>query len=214
MKHWFKKKKPSGWSWLETLKPPARSSLIKDLEFVALDLEMTGLNSNTDRILSIAAVKVIGSEVSLSDMIYIEVNQPYTHPDAAAIHELLPHHGIPEHEALEKLAWYCEARPIVGHFTQLDRAFLKAAFKRVGAKFRNDFCDTAALLPRVDNHFHPDEHPAKSDWKLENICKRYNLPNDDMHHATGDAVATALLFIHIKRALEKRGVKRLKDIVL
>ncbi|MCH8547042.1 MAG: 3'-5' exonuclease [Cryomorphaceae bacterium] len=214
MKHWFKKKQSSNWSWFEALIYPPKNSLIQELEFVALDLEMSGLNSKKDRILSIAAVKVIDSEVVLSDMVYIEIDQAYTHPDAAAIHELLPHHGIPEQDALETLAKYCETRPIVGHFTNLDRAFLKAAFHRVGVTFRNDFCDTAALLPRVDHHFHPNEHPSKNDWKLENICQRYNLPNDDMHHATGDALATALLFIRIKRALEKRGVKRLKEIVI
>jgi DNA polymerase-3 subunit epsilon len=209
---WLNFRKKSPWPWYQKLRAPSRKTPLGEVEFVALDMEMSGLDGRRDRILSIAAVKCKGSNIALSEMFYVELAQPTIRPESAAIHELLPNTGIAESEALEALARFVELRPLVGHFVRLDRAFLTEGFKRLGVRLRNRFIDTSALLPRFDDHFHPNAHPSKSDWKLENLCKRYRLPSDDMHHATGDAYATALLFIHIRRGLEKRGVRKLGEL--
>jgi DNA polymerase III subunit epsilon len=206
---WLPFLKKSPWPWYSKLKPPAKNTPMKEIEYVALDMEMSGLDGRLDRILSVAAVKFQGANIALSEIFYREIAQPNTRPEAAAIHELLPNSGIDEAHALEELARFIEMRPIVGHFVRLDKEFLTEGYKRLGVKWKNSFIDTSELLPRIDDHFHQSEHPAKTDWKLENLCKRYGLPADDMHHATGDAYATALLFIHIRRELEKRGVKKL-----
>jgi len=212
MINWWPFRKKHPWPWYAKLKAPIGKLLLEEVEFVVLDMEMSGLDARLDRILSIAAVKVKGDHIALSEMFYEEVSQPETRPEAAAVHELLPFTGKKESEVLEALARFCGAQPVIGHFVRLDREFLHEGYKRLGVRWKNAFYDTSALLPRADDYYREEAFPPKDAWKLENICKRYKLPNDEMHHASGDALATALLFVHLRKTLQKRGLQQLRDL--
>jgi DNA polymerase-3 subunit epsilon len=209
------------WAWYEDLSSaiPNGQTLIQEAPFVVLDLETTGLNPAKDRILSLAAIQVVGSEIRIDRMMDVQIPQAYFDARSIPIHEIMPGggqitSGLAEHEVLEAFLRMAAGSVWVGHFCEIDRGFLEALSMRIGGfGLLNPFVDTAKLLPRATDYYRDEVAMKPGAWKLEAVCRHFDLPLDDVHTAAGDTLATALLFVKLSRLLEKRGVRKLKDII-
>ncbi len=63
-----------------------KSTLITELEFVVLDTETTGMDTKTDEILSVGAVKIKDDKISLSDSYHRMLQQEKYSRETATIH--------------------------------------------------------------------------------------------------------------------------------
>jgi len=177
---------------------PRRRTPIEDVEFVALDLETTGLSANAHEIVSIG-----WGVVRDMKMIYGESGHCLVRPEkdvteqSAVIHTLtddLLASAPPLRDALKDLFPLLAGRVLIAHHVNIERGFLDRACKTYfGMPFEMPMVDTLILekrtLLRRDN---PIEQGA---LRLDAVRSRYNLPRYKSHNAMVDALAAGELFL-------------------
>ena len=211
---------PNEWLWINELwnKIPDKKTNLTEVPFFIIDLELTGLDPDQDRIVSLTAIPVQGSQIYTDRILSLYIDQEFYRPETIAIHEILPGENrqspISESEAIEEFLKMTGSGAWVFHGAEHDFRFLKAAAIRAGLPFlKNPVVDTLKLLPRAfDDYRHPDQLPQGS-MKLEQICNKLNIPHHDNHTADGDALATAILFTELLSKLQKRGNKTFRDLM-
>lgn len=225
LKNLFGKKEPAMvpayWQhYLQTIDiqvPP--HTPIAETTFVVFDTETTGLNSKTDKVLSIGAVKVQGLQVLVQDTFETLVRQDVQAGNKSAeVHGILPGQvqtGLPEQEALKAFLKFAGSAILVGHHVRFDVEMLNQMARRqsINDKLRNYTLDTAQLAIRLERrHSSPDTF-SSSDYSLDALVQKYNLPTEDRHTATGDAFTTAILLLKLLALAKKRGITTIGELV-
>ena len=211
---------PDEWLWIEDHwnKIPDKKTSLAEVPFYIIDLELTGLDPEQDRIVSLTSIPVQNHQIYTDRLLSIYIEQEFYRQETIAIHEILPGENIKspisEAEAFQRFLKFTGVGVWVFHGADLDFNFLKAAANRHGLSgLKNPVIDTLKLLPRaIDFYRNPDQLPQGS-MKLDQICQHLNIPHHDHHTAEGDALATAILFTELLSKLRKRGNKTLKDLM-
>jgi DNA polymerase-3 subunit epsilon len=196
---------------------PSKSTPLEEVKFVVFDTETSGLNHKKDHIIQIGAVAVKNFELDLQDSLEIIIKQE----EVGTENELAVHgirktrvdSGIEEELALEQFFTYVGNSILVGHHIAFDIAIVNFALKKYyGLKLLNKSIDTANLTQRLEKPvgYHI---PNPGEFSLDEICKRYNIPQHDRHTAAGDAFITAQLFMKVLARLQKKGNNKLGDIL-
>lgn len=166
-------------------------------KYLAVDLEMTGMDAQSDHVLSIGFVPVENLRVVLSGASHQLVSSDLGVGQSAIIH------GIHDRdiddagglrEAMDSLLGALQGRVMVLHCASLDMAFLQqACLNLYGVPLLVPVVDTMALedqrLQRNSNGQHGQS------LRLSESRRRYNLPDYSAHNALVDAVSTAELFL-------------------
>ena len=183
---------------------------LRDLNFIVLDSETSGLDLKKDHLLSIAALKIRNFEIDIAsryEAFFLHDN--YIPDDSVKVHGILSNHlksGTSEKEILLKFLEFIQNGIIVGHHIGFDLAMINKSLKsQFGIQLRNKSLDTAVLAKRIENTF---DRGGKPD-SLDTLCERYNISLGKRHTASGDTFITALLFLKLLGRLERRGVKSL-----
>ncbi|MCA2219308.1 3'-5' exonuclease [Jidongwangia harbinensis] len=175
----------------------------REAEFCVLDLETTGLDLRRDQIVSYGAAIIAQARIHCRLSAYGEVR-----PGRASSVGALKVHGLhsadlagapPLDEALDHLIDLLSNRVLVAHSAWIERAFLDRALRSRGRRLGPGVLDTAALLRACgltggDGRYAPD---------LEAIAGRLGLPVHTPHHALGDAITTAEVFLVLATRLEQ-----------
>ena len=154
--------------------------VIFDTEHIFLDLETTGLSPERDRIIDVAAVRVVGDEVLDRFEQLVDPGRPLS----LAIRELTglddgQLRGKPRIDAvLPGLLAFIGRAPIVGHVIDFDRAFIEAA---AGRPVENRFLDTCELACIA--------RPNLREHRLEALHRTYGLTEPPSHRAMDDTLA-------------------------
>lgn len=168
------------------------------LEYLAIDLETTGLDSRRDLILSLGYVVVRGICIDLSTARHRVVRIDRSIPEASAIiHRITDDQsagGCELSDALAELLPALAGRIMIAHHATIEQEFLSRACKRYwGHGLPLRIIDTQALALRT---FERRQIPFMvSDLRLHALGSRYNLPRYGAHHALTDALAAAELFL-------------------
>jgi DNA polymerase-3 subunit epsilon len=195
--------------------PPAETPW-RQAAFSVVDLEMTGLDPASDEIISFATVTVSGGTVRLDDARY-ELVRPRRMPDwdTIRIHGLreVDLEGAPPlDKLLNDLLEALTGRPIVAHVAEVERSFLDSALSTLGTELRNPIIDTASMGMELRRLQHvapprrggdPSTGLAVSSPGLSGLARSLGLPVHRPHHADGDALTTAQVFIALATHLEK-----------
>jgi DNA polymerase III subunit epsilon len=174
--------------------------------FVVIDLETTGLDPRRDHIVSYGAVPVREGRVKTAESVYGLVCVPGGDVPGSStrFHNLRTQDldGAPSlADCVATLDELIGGHPVVAHCAWIERSFLRRAFRRSYLPFSSAIVDTAALARHVlDIDVEPDEVVA-----LEYAATALGLPVHSPHHALGDAVTTASLFIALAARLEEHG---------
>jgi DNA polymerase-3 subunit epsilon len=197
---------------------PAARTPWREVTYSVIDFETTGLDPSSDEIISFAAVTVADGRVRLQDAVY-ELVRPTRMPDAETIRV----HGLREAdlagapaltERLDVLLEALTGRVLVAHVAAIETGFLSAALEARGLRLRNPVVDTAALaveLSRLQRRPAPtddDEMSAGvgiSSPGLGDLARSLGLPVHRPHHADGDALTTAQVFLALATHLEGFG---------
>jgi DNA polymerase-3 subunit epsilon len=178
--------------------PPRPSQDFRELEYVAVDLETTGLDARRDQILSIGWVQLTGSRINLATARHRLVRVEGDIPAATAvIHQItddLAATGKDLGATLPEFLHDLCGRVMIAHHARIEQTFLAAACKRLwGQGLLVRTVDTQAIARRT---FERRQIAFKgSDLRLHALGERYNLPRYGAHNALSDALAAAELFL-------------------
>lgn len=213
-----KKKIPEAFCWYaESIEKDLLKKPLKEIRFVALDTETTGLNPKNDHILSIGAISIKNYQLKIEDSFEVILEQDNQNNEAITIHEITPgisKAGASKKESLQAFLKYLDNAVIIGHNVDFDYKILsKAYYRNFEFSLLNKSYDTVKMVKRVDTHFSESSLHKPQELSLENLCKRYHVEINDRHTAMGDAMATALLFTKLLKRLEHRKVRTLKELL-
>ena len=183
--------------------------------WAVVDLETTGLDPATDEIIAIGVVPVDGGRARPGAALY-RVVRPVRPPTAQSIriHGIRPadlESAPPLGAILDELLAALTGRLLVAHAAFVERGFLEPALAAHGVPLRGDIADTRALgrawLSEVD---HGTVAPLLG---LTELATRLGLPAHRPHHALGDALTTAQVFLALATHLEHRGRLAVKTVL-
>jgi DNA polymerase III subunit epsilon len=193
--------------------PPDPSTPWRQAGFVAVDLELTGLDPARDEIISFAAIAIAGGRVRLSDAV-TRIVRPERMPGP----ETIRIHGLREQDlaqappldaVLDDLLGALSGRVLVAHVAPIEEGFLRAALAARGLELRNPVVDTDALgaeLRRLRRQPPPRGGEAEGDAVstpgLSRLARSLGLPVHRPHHADGDALTTAQVFVALATHLD------------
>lgn len=184
-------------SFLEEPLPALRTD-VHELEFVVLDLEMTGLDPHRDEVASLGYVMIQKGRIRLAQARHRLVQTEGSVGQSATLHGLVDAHlaeGAPLRTVLEELLDDLAGRVLVVHHAPLDLGFLNAACRRLwDAPLVTRVVDTLALAHQR-HHRGTHSEPREGELRLHALRARYGLPRYRAHNALSDALATAELFL-------------------
>ena len=176
---------------------PRLTSDYRSLEYLAVDLEMTGLNAETDQIVSIGFVPILQGKVSLELACHLLIKPSAEVGQSAVIHGIRDK-DLEQADSLEQaMVLLLEAlagRVLLLHCAPLDLGFLNRACKRLyQVSLSAPVVDTMAI-ERARLQLTGTDADQQS-LRLSDCRRRYGLPDYEAHNALVDALATAELFL-------------------
>lgn len=194
---------------------PARS-----LRYVVFDLETTGLDFNRDRVVSAAAYRVVDGRIALGDVFSSLVSPGRDIPSAAVkIHGIIPSmvDDAPSFaEVFEQFIDYLGTDILVGYHVGFDLHFLNIYMRKAhGFPVQNLVLDAQYMCRKVcfPQHLRAYAGRLKGSQDLDTVARHFGIEIPERHTATGDALATAMIFQRILSELEKNGPIRLKNLL-
>ncbi len=196
---------------------PESSTPWRRASYAVVDLELTGLDPSTDEIVSFAVVHVAGGRIVLRDSCHRLVRPTrMPGPETIRIHGLRRadlEAAPPLDRALDELLAALAGRVLVAHVASIEESFLRAAFETRGLALRNPIVDTAALAGELERRRRgplarlrgrlspgPPRRPG-----LSELARSLGLPVHRPHHADGDALTTAQVFLALATHLDRTG---------
>jgi DNA polymerase-3 subunit epsilon len=211
--------------WLESqqdLKKNFASKLpIDQVDFVAFDTELTGLDFKRDAIISIGAVKLRGTTILPAKTFYRLVKpecelksksvvvHELTHSDLECAEDIL--------DVVGDFVKFADNAVLIGHFVHIDLNFVNKVLKQnFGVSLKNSAVDTSTLhdwLSENDSRFarHYKGMTLQSD--LFSMARKYGVEGGKAHNAFSDAYITAQLFQRFVSFLPECGIRTIKELL-
>ncbi|MEG3619583.1 exonuclease domain-containing protein [Magnetovibrio sp. PR-2] len=177
---------------------PKRATPLEHLEFIAVDLETTGLSPNQHEIVSIGWCVIRGMTILYGDRGHVLCKpEKEVSEESAVIHTLTDDmlaDAPPLCESLEAFLPHAAGRVLIAHHCKIETGFLdKACKKCFGLPFEMPTIDTMGLEIRTLMRRNEAVEPGM--LRLDALRSRYNLPRYKSHNAMIDAIAAGELFL-------------------
>ncbi|ADU27151.1 PolC-type DNA polymerase III [Ethanoligenens harbinense] len=176
-------------------------------EFVAFDLETTGLNRENDRITEIGAVRIRNGEIGERFDLFVNPHKPIPPriTELTGITDDMVKDAAEEDEALRQFFAFCGDAVLVAHNAEFDTGFCRAAAARCGMEFPYTYMDSIPLCRTV--------LPGLKNYKLDTVAGGLHLPPFNHHRASDDAFVLGQILVQVLDMLrEQKGVGNVKDI--
>ncbi len=150
-------------------------------QYVIIDLETTGLNYETDRIIEIGMLKIEENRIidQYQSFIYQYINIP---PEIVAMtgitSKMISENSISELEALKKLKTFIGNCTVVGYNIDFDINFINHMCERLS--FDTFIFRCKDMLKSIRRKLHLDN------YKLETVAKACNIEISNLHRALAD----------------------------
>ena len=179
-----------------------------DDEFIAFDIETTGLSPNKDRITEIGAVRIKNGEIAESFDTFVNpgVPIPAKITELTGITNAMVTDAPGEEEAVRAFYSFCgDSAVLIAHNAEFDTSFIRMAARRHDMDFSYAYIDTVpmcrSMLKDIKNA------------KLDTVAKYLKLDPFNHHRASDDAAVLAKIFqVLIARLKEDTGAKTVLDI--
>ena len=184
--------------------------------WLVLDVESSGLDAASDRLLALAAVSLRFDAqracIELADSFEVVLRQPQdaSPPDRANI---LVHgigvaaqgRGLDPAQALQRFEAFAGDAPLLGFHVAFDRQLIdRATQARLGRRLRNPWLDIADLAAVL--------RPGVAARTLDDWLAASGIPCAGRHQAMADALATAELLLQLLPAARADGVSGFRDL--
>jgi len=196
-------------NWKRLLNRP-----LAEARCVVFDTETSGLDVESDEVLSLSGVGVEAERIRIRDHLdLVFLRDDVGGEPSARIHGILPRDllgGRDERSACLAFLNFVRDAVLVGHHVDFDVAVMnRLTLALFGLELRNPRIDTARLFHRVEGA--AGEAPTTLP-SLDAMSRRLGLSAASRHSASGDAWTTALSFIVLLRRAKKRGLLRVRDV--
>lgn len=183
---------------------------LEELPVIVFDLETTGFYPEKgDRIISIGAVKVIGSRIQENEEFYSLINPEVTVPT-----DVLRLTSITEEElrtapqtsqVLMEFLSFIGSSVLVAHHAKHEQAFMKKfTSSHLRLNFEHRVIDTSFLIRLFQ--------PVVNSLPLEQICLECGIEVNNRHHALADANMAAKLWAFYIRKAQEQGYQNLREV--
>lgn len=162
-------------------------------DYIAIDLETTGIRLSKDKIIEVGLLKVKDSHI-------IDTFSCVINPDMQVDDKILELTKISKnelenakriHEAINHIVDFCEEYVLLGHNTIFDYSFVKKEANRAGLEFEKRGIDTYKLCKKV--------LPDNVRKNLTDACGYFGIERKNSHRAFSDAYYTHVLFQEIMK---------------
>ena len=160
-------------------------------DYIAIDLETTGIRLSKDKIIEVGLLKVKDSHI-------IDTFSCVINPDMQVDDKILELTKISKnelenakriHEVINHIVDFCEEYVLLGHNTIFDYSFVKKEANRAGLEFEKRGIDTYKLCKKV--------LPDNVRKNLTDACNYFGIEIKNSHRAFSDAYYTHVLFQEI-----------------
>lgn len=172
---------------------------VRDVAFLSVDLETTGLDSQRDHVLAMGWVPVVRGEVVLRGAREVLVRPPagVVVGESANVHGLTDDRlaDAPElTDVLPEVLAALQGRVLLAHHVRLELGFLAQAVRAAyGARLPVTAVDTMSVQHRLVAGPHGEVAPGA--LRLDAARRHLGLPRYAAHRASVDAIATAELLL-------------------
>lgn len=179
-------------------------------EWVALDCETTGLDPRQDKIVSIAALRIVGNRLLTSERLELLVRPGRGMTgDNVRVHRLRESDvakGLAPEQAMRRLLEFIGSRPLVGYFLEFDVAMLnREIWPMLGVRLPQRKIEVSAMYYDFKNRQLPAaQRGGDIDLRFATLMKDLDLPLRDAHDALNDAVMAGLAFMKLRGLLAAR----------
>jgi len=180
--------------------------LLRDLDFVVVDVEATGAKTPPNRLIELGAYRIRGGRI-------VDKFLQLVNPEIPIPRFVMTLTGI-SNDMVKQAPFFADVAPqwldfvsdsvLVAHNAPFDTSFLNHEISRVypGHRMVNPHLCTVRLsrrvLPDIANH------------RLDTVANHFSIPIVSRHRAGSDALATAEIFLFLLNRLEEEhGVKDL-----
>ena len=178
-------------------------------EYVAFDLETTGLSSANDRIIEIGAVVMKNGKELDRFQTFVDPQRPLEKKIVeltGITDEMLK--GAPKiEEVLPEFLKFIGNRVLVAHNSDFDTGFIRAECARQGLPYTYTAADTLILSQNM--------LPQLNKFKLDIVSNALSLPDFNHHRAADDAVTCGLimhrLMVRMEEELDIHTLQEIND---
>ena len=180
---------------------------IDDEEFVVFDIETTGLNSHTNEIIEIGAVKIKSGRIvdRYSQLINPGRPIPYHITEITSITDEQVANEPKIDKVIGKFVDFVGDAVLVAHNAPFDMGFIKRDIKKyLNIDYQCSVIDTLQMAR--------DLFPDLKKYGLGDLNKTLGLALEKHHRAVDDSQATANMFIIFLEKYKEKGLEYMKDI--
>lgn len=178
-------------------------------EYIAFDIETTGLNRTNDRIIEIGAVLYQNGQISnkYGTLIHSVNHIPQSASRVNHItDEMLLNAPSEEQAYLEIIDFMKNAIsgdvPLVAHNASFDISFLKNTLERLGYNGNLKYIDTLALSKKKLD---------LCNYKQQTVADFFGIDNKNAHRALDDAETCGMIFAKLLKANDKQSLMKKYD---
>ncbi len=158
------------------------------MNFLAIDIETTGLSPIKDRIIEVAAIRYVNGQPRdrFEGLINPGCPLPERITELTGITDDMLANARTEREVIEEFISFAGEDVLLGHNISFDYSFIKTAAEKLKISFERQGIDTL-YLSRI----------LKADLEkksLEAMCEHYQIIRECSHRALEDAIAAAALY--------------------
>lgn len=183
---------------------PDSGDLAKEVDFIVLDIETTGFNSETDLILSMGWVNISNNMIDLGSAKHLYLNNDsQINAETAVINHITPQmleEGVPIHDAMMTFFEQAKGKVIVAHACLMEENFINQYLQKsyglapLPLLWLDTLCLEKNMEKAISNH-------QEVNLTLAATRERYGLPEYNSHNALADAVSTAELLLAQQKRL-------------
>ena len=190
----------------DTLAVHGDKNISFDEEYVAFDLETTGLYARRDKIIEIGAVRMRGGEEIDRFQCFVDpgVRLEKRTTDLTGITDDMLRGAPKIEQALPQFLEFVGDRVLVAHNAAFDTAFIQHACKDLGIAYNLTSVDTLT----VSQNLLPDLHR----FSLDMVAKHFDLADFNHHRAGDDALICGLIMSKLIGKLREIGVEDVQSI--
>ena len=168
-----------------------------DQEYVAFDLETTGLSSQNDRIIEIGAVIMKNGEELQRFQTFVDPQRPLEKKiiELTGIRDDMLAGAPKIEEVLPKFLEFVGGRVLVAHNSDFDTGFIRAECGRQNIPYHLTAADTLILSQNM--------LPQLNKFKLDIVSNALSLPDFNHHRAADDAVTCGLIMHRLMKKMEE-----------
>jgi len=184
------------------------AELLEALKFCVIDLETTGGNPSSEKIIEIGMVKIENRKISeeRSFLINPEKEIPDFVQKLTGIKKASVKHAPKIEEVIDEVTQFIgEDTILVAHNTSFDVPFLNGVLKNLG----KPVLENKVLCTNVmTKYLIPDIMSSN----LNYMSQIFNIPHSQAHRAIEDARATGLLLLKYLEIFEKKSIRKVNQL--